>query len=74
MVHIDQTRRELELGRGAPVPVLAGRVWDEVEVEEVRGEPCWYPEHDSVVIEGYAYDYIVEHVLSTAYKYSKFTS
>ena len=56
------------------MPVLAGRVWDEVEVEEVRGEPCWYPEHDSVVIEGYAYDYIVEHVLSTAYKYSKFTS
>lgn len=73
MVRVDSVRHELLLGRGSPVPLKEGRVWDGVEVEEVKGEHCWYPAPDSTVIEGYSYDYIVEHVLSTAFKFSKFS-
>lgn len=54
------------------VPVRQGTVWNDV-TDDYAGKNCWYPLEGEKIIEGEPYQYIVEHIMSTNYKYSLFT-
>lgn len=71
-VQIDTAQRQLLRQTGAPVPVKEGRVWDSVKEKDYRDQLCWYPSGEESAIQGFAYEYIVEHLLATRYKFSLF--
>lgn len=58
--------------KGSPIPVREGKVWDSVKEKDYQGRTCWYPLGNASAIEGFAYEYIVEHILATSYKFSHF--
>lgn len=55
------------------VPVEEGAVWEGVVDDGYGGERCWYPLEGKSVIEGKPWEYVVEHIMSTKYKYSLFS-
>jgi len=71
-VQIDTAQRQLLRQTGAPVPVKEGQVWDSVKEKDYRDKLCWYPSGEESAIQGFAYEYIVEHLLATKYKFSLF--
>ena len=72
-VRVRENYNELHLADGRVVPVEKGVVWEGVLDEGYRGETCWYPQEGESVIEGKPWEYIVEHIMSTSYKYSLFS-
>lgn len=54
------------------MPVRQGVVWKDV-ADSYDGKNCWYPLEGERIIAGEPYEYIVEHIMSTKYKYSLFT-
>ena len=74
-VSVDTAKKLLQVPkRTDPIPVLKAPVWDTVEDKEYRGRHCWYPTNGTSVLEGMSYDYIIEHILSTKFKFSEFVS
>lgn len=71
-VQIDTAQRQLLRQTGAPVPVKEGQVWESVKEKDYRDKLCWYPSGEESAIQGFAYEYIVEHLLATRYKFSLF--
>ena len=71
-VKIDTLQRKLVRQEGPPVPVEEGRVWGSVKEMDYRDKTCWYPSGEESAIQGFAYEYIVEHLLATRYKFSLF--
>ncbi len=65
-------RKELRLANGRLVPVEERKVWDTILDEGYAGETCWFPLEGESVIEGHSWDYVVEHLMDTHYKYSLF--
>jgi hypothetical protein len=71
-VRIRTTYKELHLVDGRVVPVQAGTVWKDV-ADSYAGKTCWYPLEGEKVIEGEPYQYVIEHLMSTKYKFSFFS-
>ncbi len=71
-VQIDRDKSSLLLPDRDPVNLELRSVWEAVTEPDVEGKPCWYPAEGETVLEGRPYDYIVEHILATSYKFSKF--
>lgn len=71
-MRIRENYQELHLASGRVVPVEKSIVWEAVVDEGYQGETCWYPREGETVIEGSPWEYIVEHIMSTNYKYSLF--
>ena len=72
-VRISTNYKQLHLADDRVVPVQEGVVWKDVVDEGVAGRTCWYPADGESIIEGEPWEYIVEHIMSTGYKYSLFT-
>ena len=68
-MRIDTSSQELLRPQVPPLPVKEGAVWAGL-MGGVSDDTCWYPQGN--VLEGNAYDYIVESVLATSYKHSQF--
>lgn len=71
-VRISTNYKLLHLANNRPVPVQEGPVWSNAG-DTYAGKTCWYPAEGEKIIEGEPWEYIVEHIMSTNYKYSLFT-
>ena len=71
-VRISTTYKELHLADKRVVPLQEGKIWKDVP-DNYSDQSCWYPVEGEKIIEGEPYQYIVEHIMSTKYKYSLFT-
>ena len=72
-VRISTNYKELHLADDRVVPVEEGLVWKNVGDDRYyAGKSCWYPKAGESVIEGEPWQYIMEHIMSTSYKFSLF--
>lgn len=72
-MRVRENYKELHLADGRVVPVEKRVVWDAVVDEDYKGEMCWYPQEGTSIVEGKPWEYVVEHIMSTSYKYSLFS-
>ena len=71
-VRINSRNKQLYLADGRVVSVEEGVVWKTVH-ESFVGKMCWYPAEGESVIEGQPWDYVVDNIAATHYKYSLYT-
>lgn len=69
-MRISDNYKELRLADGRVVPVEEGVVFKDVVDRGYKDMNCWYPVDGQSVIEGQSWHYIVEHIMSTKFKYS----
>lgn len=71
-VRINSATGELTLSNGSSVAVERGVVWRSLKDGVYPGHRCWYPKQGTTVLQGNSWDYIIEHIMSTQYKYTLF--
>ena len=74
-VEIDETRKILILPGKEPVPVMRRPVWSFMEREVADDQLCWTAMNPGYqgegLIDGTYFDYLVNNVLSTDFKFKK---
>ena len=73
-VHISDDYSELHLADGRTVPIEEGVVFKDVVDIGHKDKTCYYPVDGQSVIEGKSWNYVVEHIMSTKFKYSLYKS